>query len=238
MPNIEKIIDFQKKKKIFHQKFPVVTSNAILAFGKSDEKFFRQKSKQFLLGFRNQIDEYIFYPKKWSCSKKKQSEYPEYHFDEGSESFFIRSPTAMYSNLGISFEKDAQKTQAFFWTLWMQFWQSWQKFSVKKTKRFLTNFRNYWNNHFFSQKYLNFTVKIFWARILPFWHVWKEFLPKNPKKSLVRFSQTNNGIIFLSHKVFTSSKELIAHAKSSSEKRAEFFAKIRTFVHLEFKIIF
>ena len=108
----------------------------------------------------------------------------------------------------------------------------------QKAKRFLTNFRNYWNNHFFSQKYLNFTVKIFWARILPFWHVWKEFLPKNPKKSLVRFSQTNNGIIFFSHKVFTSSKELIAHAKSSSEKRAEFFAKIRTFVHLEFKIIF
>ena len=70
MPNIEKIIDFQKKKKIFHQKFPVVTSNAILAFGKSDEKFFRQKSKQFLLGFRNQTDEYIFFPKKWSCSKK------------------------------------------------------------------------------------------------------------------------------------------------------------------------
>ena len=45
--------------KIFHQKFPVVTRNAILAFGNSDEKFFRQKSKQFLPGFRNQTNDYI-----------------------------------------------------------------------------------------------------------------------------------------------------------------------------------
>ena len=113
----------------------------------------------------------------------KRSGYLVHIFQERAESFFIRSPKSMYSSLGISFEKDAQKTQAFFWTLWMQFLQSWQKVSVKKTKRFLTNIRTYWNNHVFFQKYLNFNVKIFWARILPFWQAWIDFWQKIRKKS-------------------------------------------------------
>ena len=56
--------------KIFHQKIPEDRRNATLAFGNSDENFFCQKSKQFFLGFRNQTNEYIFFPENWSCSKK------------------------------------------------------------------------------------------------------------------------------------------------------------------------
>ena len=179
MPIFEKIVYFLKKMKISHQKSPVVTRNAILAFGNSDEKFFRQKSKQFLLGFRNQTNHYLFFPKNWSCSKKTVW-IPRIPFWRKFRKFFHQKSQVNVFNSGNIFWKDAQKTQAFSWTLWMRFWQSWQKVSVKK-KRFLFNIRNYWNNHF-SQNFLNFTVKIFWIRILPFWQAWIDFLPKNTKK--------------------------------------------------------
>ena len=175
----EKIIYFLKKMKISHQKFPVVTKNAILAFGNSGEKFFRQKSKHFLLGFRNQTNHY-FSSQKNEVVRKKQSGFLEYHFDEGSESFFIRSPKSMYSTLGISFEKTLKKLKTSPGRFQCDFDNPDKR--IQSKKRFLFNIRNYWNNHFFSQKYLNFTVKIFWTRIMPFWQAWIDFLPKNTEK--------------------------------------------------------
>ena len=112
--------------------------------------------------------------------RKKQSGFLEYHFDEGSESFFIRSPKSMYSTLGISFEKTLKKLKTSPGRFQCDFDNPDKR--IQSKKRFLFNIRNYWNNHFFSQKYLNFTVKIFWTRIMPFWQAWIDFLPKNTEK--------------------------------------------------------
>ena len=206
-----------------HQKLPLVTKNEILA---TLTKNFCQRSKKFLLGFRNQTNDYIFFPKKWSCSKKTVW-IPRIPFWRRSWKFFHQKSQVNVFNSGNIFWKDAQKTQAFSWTLWMRFWQSWQKVSVKK--RFLFNIRNYWNNHFFSQKYLNFTVKIFWTRILPFWQAWIDFLAKNPKKVWFVFRKQTMEYFVFPTKFFLPRKSWLHTQNPALKNVPNFFVKSPNF---------